>query len=96
MGFRDILTGTIPGSTAVTVPMMAVAYPATVSVKPSSGCSILVEYTVDGATYAAWDNGTATALSVDVVDSAVQALRFSRTAGSETDSRYTIVPERTR
>lgn len=92
MGFRDELSGLIPGSTAVTVPMLSVAYPATVAVMPSSGCSIYVEYTVCGTTWAAWTNGTATAFSVDVLDGVVRALRFSRTAGSEVDSRYCILP----
>lgn len=96
MGFRDELRGEIPGSTAVTVPMMAVAYPATVAVIPASGCSILVEYTVDGGTWAAWDNATATAYSVDVLDSAVKALRFSRTAGAVATSKYAVLPERQR
>jgi hypothetical protein len=96
MGFRDELRGEIPGSTAVTVPMLAVAYPATVAVIPASGCSIYTEYTVDGGTWASWTNGTATAFSVDVLDSAVKALRFSRTAGAATTSVYMVLPERQR
>lgn len=35
MGFRDELSGLVPGSTAVTVPMLSVAYPATVA----AGCA---------------------------------------------------------
>jgi hypothetical protein len=96
MGFRDELTGAIPGSTAVTVPMLSVAYPATVAVVPGSGCSVFVEYTIDGGTWSAWTNGTATAFSVDVLDGAVKALRFSRTAGAAADSKYTILPDRQR
>ncbi len=92
MGFRDELTGEIPGSTAVTVPMLSVAYPVTVAVIPGSGCSITCEYTVCGATWTAWTNGTATAASYDVLDATVRALRFARTAGSATDSRYCILP----
>lgn len=92
MGFRDELTGLIPGSTAVTVPMLSVAYPATVAVIPGSGCSVYVEYTVDGGTWSAWANGTATAASYDVLDATVRALRFSRTAGAAADSKYTILP----
>ncbi len=92
MGFRDELTGEIPGSTAVTVPMLSVAYPATIAVVPGSGCSITCEFTVDGANWSAWTNGTATAATVDVLDSAVKALRFARTAGSATNSRYHVVP----
>lgn len=92
MGFRDELSGLIPGSTAVTVPMVSVAYPATVSVIPGSGCSVHVEFTVDGGTWSAWPLGTATAATIDVLDGAVKALRFSRTAGSATDSRYNILP----
>jgi hypothetical protein len=94
MGFRDELRGEIAGSTAVTVPMLAVAYPATVAVIPASGCSVYVEYTVDGGTWSAWASGTATAASVDVLDGAVRALRFSRTAGTATTSVYTILPDR--
>jgi hypothetical protein len=96
MGFRDELRGEIAGSTAVTVPMLSVAYPATVAVIPASGCSVYVEYTVDGGTWSAWDNGTATAFSVDVLDGAVKALRFSRTAGAAADSKYSIIPDRNR
>lgn len=96
MGFRDELRGEIPGSTAVTVPMLAVAYPATVAVIPAAGCSVFAEYTVDGGTWTAWDNGTATAYSVDVLDAAVKALRFSRTAGTLTTSVYMVLPERQR
>lgn len=92
MGFRDELSGLIPGSTAVTVPMVSVAYPATVAVIPGSGCSVHVEYTVCGGTWTAWPNGTATATSIDVLDGAVKALRFSRTAGAAADSRYHILP----
>jgi hypothetical protein len=92
MGFRDEISGLIPGSTAVTVPMLSVAYPATVSVVPGSGCSVFVEYTIGGATWTAWPNATATAFSVDVLDSAVKALRFSRTAGAAADSHYVILP----
>ncbi len=94
MGFRDELSGLIPGSTAVTVPMMAVSYPATVAVVPGSGCSVLCEYTVDGGAWTAWPNGTATAASIHVLDGAVKALRFSRTAGAAADSRYTVLPDR--
>ena len=92
MGFRDELSGLIPGSTAVTVPMMSVAYPATVAVIPGSASSVLCEYTIDGSNWTAWTNGTATAFSVDVLDSVVRALRFSRTAGSATDSKYHVLP----
>jgi hypothetical protein len=92
MGFRDELSGLIPGSTAVTVPMLSVAYPATVAVIPGSGCSITCEYTVDGANWVAWVNGTATAHSVDVLEGAVKALRFARTAGAAADSKYSILP----
>lgn len=92
MGFRDELSGLVPGSTAVTVPMMSVAYPATVAVIPGSGCSVLCEYTICGTTWNPWINGTATAFSVDVLDGVVRALRFSRTAGSATDSRYCVLP----
>jgi hypothetical protein len=92
MGFRDELRGEIAGSTAVTVPMLAVAYPATVAVIPGSGCSVHVEYTIDGGTWLAWPNGTATVASIDVLDGAVRALRFSRTAGAAADSRYTVLP----
>jgi hypothetical protein len=92
MSFRDERSGLIPGSTAVTVPMLSVAYPATVAVYPASGCSITCEYTVDGATWTAWANGTATSTAYDVLDSAVRALRFARTAGSETTSRYHVLP----
>jgi len=96
MGFRDELRGEIPGSTAVTVPMLAVAYPATIAVIPAAGCSITCEYTVDGGTWTAWDNATATAYSVDVLDSAVKALRFARTAGTAATSVYMVLPERQR
>jgi hypothetical protein len=92
MGFRDELAGFVPGSTAVTVPMLSVAYPATVAVVPGSGCSVHVEYTIDGGTWTAWPNGTATAASIDVLDGAVRALRFSRTAGAATDSKYIVLP----
>lgn len=93
MGFRDELTGLIPGSTAVTVPMLSVACPATVAVVPGSGCSVYVEYTVDGGTWTAWPSGTATAASIDVLDGAVRALRFSRTAGAAADSKYHVLPK---
>lgn len=91
MGMRDEISGTFAGTTAVTVPMLSVAYPATVAVIPGAASSAYVEFTVDGGTWTAWSNGTATAASYDVLDGAVKALRFSRTAGAAT-CNYTILP----
>jgi len=94
MGFRDEITGTLGGSTAVTVPMLSVAYPATVAIVPGNGDSVLCEYSVVDGTWTAWANGTATSASVDVLDAAVKALRFTRTAGTGTASAYSILPRR--
>lgn len=93
MALRDDILGTLPGSTAVTVGA-DVLYPATVFVEPGSGDSVLVEYTVDGIAYKAWTAATVTVFAADVLDGPVKALRFTRTAGTSTDSRYGLVPRK--
>ena len=90
--YRDIRTGLLVDGTAVVIPMRQCNYPATVQVVPAGGDTVTVEYSLDGTNYVAWTNGAATATSIDVLDGPVQALRFTRSAGSGTTSRYTVVP----
>ncbi len=63
----------------------------TVYVRPAAGDTVTVEYTLDGTNWTAWDNGSVTAYSVDILDAPVLALRFTRSSGSGTTSAYGIL-----
>lgn len=77
--------------TPVVVSLAGAHMPATVWVVPVSGDTVLVEYSMDGGvTYENWPNGSVTARSKDALVSGATHLRFSRTVGSGTTSRYGV------
>lgn len=77
---------------AIVMQLGGLDLPRTVWVNPAAGDTVTVEYREHlEAPWTAWPNGAVTAHSVDVIDSPVQALRFTRTAGSGTTSAYGIL-----
>lgn len=84
-------SGVLTNSTPVQVDLAANTATLTVYVRPAAGDTVTVEYTLDGTNWTAWDNGSVTAYSVDILDAPVLALRFTRTAGSGTTSAYGIL-----
>lgn len=89
--FPTNITGLLTSGSAVTVPVGALALPLTVWVRPGSGDTVTVQYSVDGANWVAWPNGAATAYSEDILDSQIHSLRFTRSSGSGTTSAYGVL-----
>lgn len=84
-------SGVLTNSTPVKVDLAANTATLTVYVRPAAGDTVTVEYTLDGTNWTAWDNGSVTAYSVDILDAPVLALRFTRSSGSGTTSAYGIL-----
>ncbi len=84
-------SGVLADGTAVVVGAEGIPLPATIWVKPTNSDTVSVEYTYDGTNWAAWPNGTVSAYSVDVLDSPVLQLRFTRASGSGTTSTYGVL-----
>ena len=92
MSQRDGLSGTLVDGTAAVVVTKQCKLPATVAVYPAGGDTVTVEYSMNGSTWTAWSFGGVTAAAMDVLDSPVAQMRFTRSAGSGTTSTYHILP----
>jgi len=85
-------SGSLASGAAVVIDTMLDAdYPITVAVQPGSGCTVTVEYKIGSLDYQAWSHGAVTAHASTTFYSPITALRFTRTAGSATDSKYEVI-----
>lgn len=91
MALVETMTGTIGASAIEVGPLHNVGYPLTVAVQPGSGCTITVEWKVGDTDYQAWSHGAVTAFASTTFVSPVSSLRFTRTVGSGTDSKYEVL-----
>lgn len=89
---RQFKTGTLPDTTAVVVTMEDAPLPCTVWVRPGSGDTVLVEYSVDdGQNYESWAAGSVTASADDTLLSGVTHIRFTATTAATATSTYGIL-----
>lgn len=87
----EFTSGVLANGTAVVVKATGLELPATVWVDPAAGDTVTVEYQGGAsASWVAWPNGAVTAYSAAVLDGAVYALRFTRSAGAGTTSKYGV------
>lgn len=92
MAGRNVRSGTLPDGTAKIEVMTGAPLPCTVWVRPASGDTVTVSYSVDGGSnYETWVPGAVTAYSDDTLLGPVTHLKFQRTAGSGTTSAYGVV-----
>lgn len=89
---RQYKGGTLPNTTPVVETMEDAPLPCTVWVRPGSGDTVKVEYSVDdGQNYETWAAGSVTAYADDVLLSGVTHIRFTATTAATATSTYGVL-----
>ena len=89
---RAYKTGTLVDTTPVVETMVDAPLPCTVWVRPGTGDTVLVAYSVDGGqNYESWPAGSVTAYAADSLLSAVTHIRFTATTAATATSTYGVL-----
>lgn len=88
---RRLWRGTLASGSPVEISLGGRRPPLTVWVNPAVGDTVRVEYRIDAAApWTSWENGDVTSYSDIVFSGPISDLRFTRTSGSGTTSKYGV------